>query len=638
MNLPADKAFHDISLFGDVDYHLFNEGTHYRLKDKLGAHPAVRLGTPGWLFSVWAPAARDVSVIGEFNAWRPGVHRLSRRGDSGIWEGFIPGIGCGVRYKYHLVPETPGRPFDKADPMALSAETPPATASRTWQSAYSWQDGDWMKERWNRNRLDAPVSIYELHPGSWKRGAGDRLLNYRELAVLLVDYIGKTGFTHVELLPVMEHPFYGSWGYQITGYFAPTSRYGNPDDLKYLIDTLHQNGIGVILDWVPSHFPDDAHGLFRFDGTALYEHPDPRRGFHPDWDSCIFDYGRPEVRSFLISNALYWLDEFHADGLRVDGVASMLYLDYSRAPGQWQPNRKGGRENLEAMEFIRRLNTEIYHRFPDVMSIAEESTAWPLVSRPVHGGGLGFGLKWDMGWMHDTLDYFSRDPLQRSQHHEKLTFRSMYAFAENYVLPLSHDEVVHGKSALLAKMPGDDWQKFANLRLLYTYMWTLPGKKLLFMGGEFGQWDEWQHDGSLDWRLLENDRHRSLSAMVEELNRLYRRLPALHRFDHAPEGFTWLLPDDRARSVIAYRRSGQQPEDQAIIVLNLTPVPRPDYFVPLPEDGDWRIVFSSDNHRFGGTGRPEYSRISGSGNTPASQSGVSLHLPPLGGIVLIPDS
>jgi 1,4-alpha-glucan branching enzyme len=491
---------HDFSRLSADDLHLFNEGTHYELHAKLGAHP---LADGGVYFAVWAPNARAVSVIGNFNHWDAAAHPLRPRASSGIWEGVVPGIGAGVIYKYRIVSHRRHYTVDKADPLGVFHQVPPETASVVWDLGYEWNDATWMAQRGRRNAIDAPMSIYEVHLGSWRRVAKDkyRSLSYRELATQLAEHVERLGFTHVEFLPVMEHPFFGSWGYQTTGYFAPSSRYGTPQDFKYLVDYLHQRDIGVILDWVPSHFPNDQHGLAYFDGTHLFEHSDPRQGYHPDWNSLIFNYGRNEVRSFLLSSALFWLGEYHADGLRVDAVASMLYLDYSRKAGEWIPNKYGGRENLEAIEFLRALNTAVYERHPDVQTIAEESTSWPMVSRPTYVGGLGFGLKWDMGWMHDTLRYMAHDPIHRHFHHSELTFRMVYAFHENFVLSLSHDEVVHGKGSLLGRMPGDDWQKFANLRLLYGYMFGMPGKKLLFMGGEFGQRGEWHHDGHLEWGL-----------------------------------------------------------------------------------------------------------------------------------------
>ncbi|MGI2335233.1 MAG: 1,4-alpha-glucan branching protein GlgB [Dehalogenimonas sp.] len=637
MRHTENDVYYDYSLLTDTDLYLFNEGSHYQLYDKLGVHEASRLGCPGSVFSVWAPNATAVSVIGDFNEWLPGRHPLQSRGNSGIWEGFIPAIASGTLYKYHITSRYQDRALVKADPMAFACEEPPGTASMVWNVAYQWHDDEWMSRRRGlKNSLESPMSIYEVHLGSWRRKKNGDYLNYDEIGPLLADYVKCNNFSHVEFMPLMEHPFYGSWGYQVSGYFAPTARYGSPEGLKHLIDYLHQNGIGVILDWVPSHFPNDAHGLAYFDGTNLYEHADPRRGFHPEWKSCIFNYSRHEVRAFLISNALFWLDKYHADGLRVDGVASMLYLDYARQSGQWEPNKYGGRENLGAVEFLKLLNTEIYHRFPDTHSIAEESTAWPMVSHPVHHGGLGFGFKWDMGWMHDTLQYFSYDPIHRGYHHEKLTFRGLYAFKENYVLPLSHDEVVHGKSSLLAKMPGDDWQKFANLRLLFTYMFTTPGKKLLFMGGEFGQWQEWCHDEGLDWSLLDFDPHRQLLSLVAELNRLYTRVPALHQLDASPEGFKWLVSDDSVSSIIVFMRLGRDPAERLIVALNMTPVARQCHRITMPDQGCWQIIFSSDDIRYGGTSSPDSSLL----NTSVKNGSIelSLDLPPLGGIILVPET
>jgi len=587
------------------DLYLFNEGSHFRLYDKLGAHPATQDGTTGTYFAVWAPDAKQVSVIGDFNGWDRAPNPLAPRADSGIWEGFVPGVGQGTLYKYHIVSRHKGYRVDKADPFAFHAETPPRSASVVWDLDYEWGDAAWLAGREQTSALDRPLAIYELHAGSWKRHAGKRpgFLNYRELAAELVEYIRSTGFTHVELLPVMEHPFYGSWGYQTTGYFAPTSRYGTPQDFMYLVDYLHQAGIGVILDWVPSHFPGDEHGLGFFDGSHLYEHADPKMGFHPDWKSYIFNYGRPEVQDFLISNAVFWLDKYHADGLRVDAVASMLYLDYSRKEGEWIPNRYGGRENLEAISFLRRLNEEVYHSYPGVQTIAEESTAWPMVSRPTYLGGLGFGMKWDMGWMHDTLEYITKDPVYRKYHHNELTFRMIYAFSENYVLPLSHDEVVHGKAALLSKMPGDDWEKFANLRLLLGYMYAQPGKKLLFMGGEIGQWGEWQHEAALDWGLLDYDRHAALQQWVTALNRLYRDELSLHEQDCDPAGFEWIDGGDIDNSVISFIRRGKTTDDIILVVANFTPTLHPAYRVGTPRGGYWKEVLNGDAKHYCGSGQ-----------------------------------
>src|SRR5262245_7074880 len=535
-------GYSPMSLLTDHDLYLFNEGSHLKLYERLGSHTRVVEGRQGTNFAVWAPDAEKVFVMGSFNGWNKTARELYPRGQSGIWEGFVPDVGHGDAYKYHVVSRYHGYKVEKADPVAFHAETPPRTASIVWNLDYEWHDQDWMSSRANRNSIHSAISIYEVHLGSWRRipEEKNRWLSYREIAPELAEYVQRLGFTHVEFLPLTEHPFYGSWGYQTTGYFAPTSRYGTPQDLMYLIDYLHGRGIGVILDWVPSHFPTDDWALGYFDGTHLYEHSDPRKGIHRDWDSYIFNYGRHEVRSFLLSSATFWLDVYHADILRVDAVASMLYLDYSRREGEWIPNMFGGRENLEAIDFIRRFNAEVYQHHQDVQTIAEESTAWPAVSRPTYLGGLGFGLKWDMGWMHDTLKYIAHEPVHRKYHHNELTFRMIYAFHENFVLPLSHDEVVHGKRALLAKMPGDMWQQLANLRLLYGYMFTQPGKKLLFMGGEFGQWNEWYHDASLDWNLLDYRTHTGIMDWVADLNKVYRSEPALHELDVQHTGFEWV--------------------------------------------------------------------------------------------------
>jgi 1,4-alpha-glucan branching enzyme len=596
---------YDVSLLNDQDLYLFNEGSHYRLYEKLGSHFMTVDGEEGTYFAVWAPNAGGIFVTGTFNGWNPGSHPLRLKGTSGIWEGFIPGVTRGTAYKYHVVSRVNEYRYDKADPFAFHGEVPPDTGSVVWDLWYAWEDGEWMKDRHRRNAAGSPISVYEMHLGSWMRvpEEGNRMMTYRELAPRLVEYLTKMNFTHVEFLPVMEHPFYGSWGYQVTGFFAPTSRYGTPQDFMVLVDTLHRNGIGVILDWVPSHFTKDGHGLNYFDGTHLFEHADPRQGHHPDWDTQIFNYGRHEVQSFLLSNAYYWLDVFHADGLRVDAVASMLYLDYSRKEGEWIPNRYGGRENLEAISFLRRVSEEVYKERPDIVTIAEESTAWPMVSRPTYVGGLGFGMKWDMGWMHDTLLYMGHDPVHRKYHHNKLSFRLVYAFTENFVLPLSHDEVVHGKGSLLGKMPGDTWQKFANLRALYGYMYGQPGKKLLFMGGEFGQWREWNHDDSLDWHLLENPPHAGLSRWVEELNALYRREPALHELDFDPAGFEWVDCNDAEQSVLTFLRKGRSTGDIMLVVCNFTPVPRHNYRVGVPRGGFWREVLNSDAPEYGGSGQ-----------------------------------
>ncbi len=595
----------EAGLLGEQDLHLFNEGSHLRLYEKLGAHPCRRDGVDGTAFAVWAPSAERVAVVGDFNGWKPDLHPMQARGDSGLWERFVPGVGEGCHYKYRVTPPHGGTAVEKADPFAFRAEVPPRTASTVWSLDYAWGDAVWMRERASRNALDAPVSIYELHLGSWRRGGprGERMLGYRELAPLLVDYVKEMGFTHVELMPVMEHPFYGSWGYQLTGYFAATSRYGTPQDLMHLIDQLHQNGIGVILDWVPSHFAVDGHGLGSFDGSHLYEHAHPEQGIHPDWASYVFNYGRHEVRSFLLSSAMFWLDRYHADGLRVDAVASMLYLDYSRNEGEWRPNVHGGNEDLDAIAFLRRLNVEVYGRHPGVQVIAEESTAWPMVSRPTWLGGLGFGLKWDMGWMHDTLGYFARDPVHRKYHQDELTFRMIYAFDENFVLPLSHDEVVHGKGSLLGRMPGDDWQRFANLRLLLGYMWMQPGKKLLFMGGEIGQWAEWSHEASLDWHLLEHAPHRGVQRWVRDLNACYRAEPALHGRDCQPEGFAWIDAGDADQGVLVFLRLGAEGAGDVVVACNFTPVPRHGYRLGVPGGGLWRELLNGDAEPYGGSGQ-----------------------------------
>jgi 1,4-alpha-glucan branching enzyme len=591
------------SLISDDDSHLFNEGSHFRLYEKLGAHVVHHAGQSGTYFAVWAPNAQEVTIIGNFNDWNKRRQRLSPKGSTGIWEGFFPAIGKGTLYKYHIVSRESGYRVDKADPFSCFNEIPPKTASIVWDLDYEWHDQDWMAKRRQRNRLDKPMAIYEMHIGSWRRvlEEGNRSLSYRELAAPLAEYLQQLGYTHVEFLPVMDHPFFGSWGYQITGYFAPSGNYGTPQDLMYLIDYLHQRDIGVIFDWVPSHFPTDEHGLAFFDGTHLYEHADPRQGYHPEWKSYIFNYGRTEVQSFLISNAMFWLDRYHVDDLRVDAVASMLYLDYGRKEGEWIPNQYGGNENLEAINFIRRMNQAVYQHYPAIQTIAEESTSWPMVSRPNYLGGLGFGLKWDMGWMHDTLQYMSRDPVHRRYHHDKLTFRMIYAFHENFVLPLSHDEVVYGKGSLLGKMPGDRWQKFANLRALYGYMYAQPGKKMLFMGGEFGQPNEWAHDGSLQWELLNDPLHQGLKDWVSHLNNLYRNDPALYELDCDPGGFEWIDCDDAEHSVISLIRKAKSTKGLILIVCNFTPVPRYSYRLGAPRAGFWQEVLNSDAGGYGGS-------------------------------------
>ncbi len=621
-----------MSLLTDHDLYLFNEGSHFRLYDKLGARVVTHAGTSGTYFAVWAPNGEQVSVIGDFNGWDKRSHRLSPKGQSGIWEGFFPDVGKGTLFKYHIVSRFNGYRVDKADPFSIFNETPPKTASIVWDLDYHWGDREWMASRRQHNALDKPMATYEMHVGSWRRvlAEGNRSLSYRELATQLADYLQQMGYTHVEFLPVMDHPFFGSWGYQITGYFAPSGNYGTPQDFMHLIDSLHQRGIGVILDWVPSHFPTDEHGLAFFDGSHLYEHADARQGYHPEWKSYIFNYGRTEVQSFLISNAIFWLDRYHADGLRVDAVASMLYLDYARKEGEWIPNRYGGRENIEAINFLRRMNEEVYKYRSDVQTIAEESTAWPMVSRPNYVGGLGFGLKWDMGWMHDTLEYMSKDPLFRRYHHNKLTFRMIYAFHENFVLPLSHDEVVYGKSSLIGKMPGDEWQKFANLRALFGYMYAQPAKKLLFMGGEFGQWREWVHDSSLDWDLLDYPLHAGLQRWVEDLNRLYRSEPALHELDCDPAGFEWIDCNDADSSVLSLIRKAKSSSAIMLVLCNFTPVPRYSYRVGTPRGGQWQEILNSDAARYGGS---NMGNLGGAETAPIGLHGrpysLTLTLPPL---------
>jgi len=628
--MTKPEANQGASLLTEDDLYLWNEGTHHRLYDKLGAHPTDE----GTHFAVWAPNADRVSVIGDWNGWDPETNKLTARGVSGIWEGFVPDARETHAYKFRIFKGD--FEVDKADPFGFHHETPPQTASKVWSLDYQWGDSDWMESRGERNSLSSPISVYEMHLGSWKRGENGRYLTYRELAEQLPDYLNDLGFTHVEFLPVMEHPFYGSWGYQTTGYYAPTSRFGTPQDFMMLIDRLHQAGIGVILDWVPSHFPTDEHGLGNFDGTHLFEHADPRQGFQPDWDTYVYNYGRSEVVAFLISNALFWLDKYHADGLRVDAVASMLYLDYSREDGEWIPNEHGGRENLQAIDFLRHLNETIYSEYPDTQTIAEESTAWPGVSRPTFLGGLGFGFKWDMGWMHDTLEYMTKEPVHRSFHHHELTFRAVYAFSENFMLPLSHDEVVYGKRALLEKMPGDDWQKFANLRSLLTAMYAQPGKKLLFMGAELAQRSEWAHEGQLEWHLLTADWHRGVSKLLGDLNRVYRQEPALHELDCDPAGFEWAVPNDAANSVLAFFRRSADGE-VVLVVHNMTPVPRHAYRIGVPEAGTWRELLNSDAAQYGGSGQGNLGAVD-TGPLAVPHQGqphsIDMTLPPLGTLFL----
>jgi 1,4-alpha-glucan branching enzyme len=636
-NIKNGPVIHDASLLTEQDIYLFRQGTHCRLYEKLGAHTLTHGGVRGTHFALWAPNAESVSVIGDFNGWNNTTHPLQVRPDgSGIWEGFISGVGPGALYKYHLRSRFHGYRVDKTDPFAFRTECPPSTASMVWELDYEWRDSDWLQHRKQANALDAPHAVYEMHLGSWRRVPedGNRSITFREAAQTLVEYVKDMGFTHVELLPITEHPFFGSWGYQTTGYFAPTARYGSPQEFMHLVDVLHQNHIGVILDWVPSHFPTDEHGLAFFDGTYLFEHADPKRGFHPEWSSSIFNYGRHEVRSFLMSSALFWLDRYHIDGLRVDAVASMLYLDYARKEGEWIPNEYGGKEDIDAIHFLRLLNEAVYRDHPGVQTIAEESTAWPMVSRPTYVGGLGFGMKWNMGWMHDTLDYFALDPVYRKHHHDQLTFSIWYAFHENFVLPLSHDEVVHGKGSLIGRMPGDDWQKFANLRALFGYMWTHPGKKLLFMGGEFGQWREWNHDQSLDWHLLSQAPHEGLRRWLKDLNHALRHEPALHQRDFTQDGFEWVDVHDWESSVVSYLRHDAERKESLLVVCNLTPVTRANYRIGVPQTGYWKELLNSDAPFYGGSGQ---GNLGGVDAVPVGAHGryhsLNLLLPPLSVLV-----
>jgi 1,4-alpha-glucan branching enzyme len=625
---------------GALDFYLLAEGTHTRLYETLGVHPGGPDGASGTSFAVWAPNAETVDVIGDWNGWQPGRDPMRAAGTTGVWQAFAPGAIRGQRYKFRLRSRINGYTVDKADPFAFAAEAPPGTASVVAAPAHDWRDAQWIRDRGARQAPGAPLSAYEVHLGSWMRDPErpERLLSYRELAPRLVEHLRHTGFTHVELMPVAEHPFYGSWGYQVTAFYAPSARYGPPEDFMFLVDTLHQNGIGVILDWTPAQFPTDGHGLVFFDGTHLYEHADPRQGRHPEWGSAIFNYGRGEVRSFLLSNATFWLDRYHIDGLRVDAVASMLYLDYARRPGEWVPNAEGGHENRAAISLIQAVNGAIGRDYPDVYVIAEESTAWPGVTRPAETGGLGFDLKWDMGWMHDTLAYFATDPLDRSARHNQLTFRGLYAFVERFLLPLSHDEVVYGKRSLLEKLPGDDWQKFATLRLLYAYMWSQPGAKLLFMGGEFGQRNEWNHDRSLDWHLLQQSPlHGQLELLVGDLNRLYKTEPALHELDAEKEGFQWIAADDAEASVYAYLRFGRDRKMPVLAVFNCAPIPRFNYRLGVPGDGIWFEILNTDGEGFGGS---NHGNLGGVEAAPVSSHGrpfsVNLTLPPLGAVLLKP--
>ena len=627
-----------LGVWSQDDLHLFANGEHFRLYERLGAR--VWPGG-GVYFSLWAPNAAAVDLVGDWNDWRRGANGLGPVGHSGVWEGVVPEAHPGQRYKFHVVSKSADFQVDKADPFAFAAEHPPNTASVIWNGAHDWRDSEWMQSRLGRNALSAPMSIYELQLASWRRDPvdPDRFLSYRELAPMLAEYLNRLGYTHVELMPMMEYPYDPSWGYQITGYFATSSRFGPPEDFMYLVDVLHQNGIGVILDWVPSHFPSDEHGLVYFDGTHLYEHADPRKGFHPDWKSYIFNYDRHEVKSFLISNALFWLDRFHIDGLRVDAVASMLYLDYSRKEGEWIPNEHGGRENLGAIQLLRRLNEVVYQEYPDVQTIAEESTSWALVSRPTSDGGLGFGLKWDMGWMHDTLKYMALDPVHRKGAHGQLTFRMMYAHTENFVLSLSHDEVVHGKKSLLSKMPGTEEQRFANLRLLFAYMYAMPGKKLLFMGGEFGQVNEWYHARSLDWHLLDRQPHSGVQKLVADLNALYKREGALHAREYDPQSFEWIDCSDANASVLLLLRRAERPEESVAVCLNFTPIVRPDYPVGVPVPGRWKELLNTDALEYGGTGEGNLGGKDTTARVAHNQAQTLLvTLPPLGAVFLRPET
>ncbi len=621
---------------GELDTHLLAEGNHQRLYERLGSHSISLQGVRGVVFAVWAPNARRVSVVGDFNAWDGRRHPMRRRVEAGVWELFVPGIGDGALYKYEIIGPLGDRLPLKSDPFAFSQEAPPSTASRVaGEGRGDWLDADWMSRRRALQETSRPISIYEVHAGSWRRGEDNSFFSYDRLADELIPYVKDLGFTHIELLPISEHPFSGSWGYQPVGLFAPTARFGPPEAFGRFVERCHQAEIGVLIDWVPAHFPSDPHGLARFDGTALYEHEDPRLGFHRDWNTLIYNFGRREVANFLAANALFWLDRYHVDGLRVDAVASMLYLDYSRSAGEWVPNVHGGRENLEAVSFLKTLNTLAYGTHPGIVTVAEESTAWPQVSRPVDQGGLGFGYKWNMGWMHDTLAYMAREPVHRAHHHNELTFGLVYAFSENFILPLSHDEVVHGKGSLIGKMPGDRWQKFANLRAYFAFMWTHPGKKLLFMGGEFGQEREWNHDHALDWHLLADPHHRGMQNLVRDLNRLYRGTPALHSLDCEPAGFEWIEGGDAAQSVLAYLRRGDRGTRPVVVVCNFTPIVRQDYRIGVPEGGRWIERLNTDGDTYGGS---NVGNAGGVNTLPRPHHGkpfsIEIKLPPLATLVL----
>lgn len=623
------------SLLTEFEVGLFRSGKYYRAYEKLGSHIIKVNGQWGTYFAVWAPTAKSVSVIGNFNNWQRKRHPLVGRLDGcGIWEGFIPNVSKGELYKY-AIEAYDGRKLEKGDPYALFWEIPPNTSSIIWETHHDWKDQDWMANRKDKMGLDSPFSVYEVHLGSWKKKHGGSVsLGYKELADELVTYVEEMGYTHVELMPVMEHPYYPSWGYQVTGYYAPSSRYGKPEEFMYLVDAFHQANIGVILDWVPSHFPTDAHGLADFDGTHLFDHADPRLGFHPDWKSCIFNYGRSEVRSFLISNALFWLDKYHIDGLRMDAVASMLYLDYSRDDGQWIPNKFGGNENLESVAFLKEFNTAVYKEYPDVVTIAEESTAWPSVSRPIYDNGLGFGQKWMMGWMHDTLQYFQTDPIGRSHNQDTITFSLTYAFSENFMLPFSHDEVVHGKGSLLNKMPGNEWEKFANLRLMFGWMFTHPGTQLMFMGSEFGQYTEWNHNKGLDWEVLEYDTHKQMQTWVKDLNHFYTSTPALYEKQFLEEGYEWIDGSDIKNSVLVYIRKGKNETKPLVVVCHLTPVLMENYRIGLPSAGTWKEVLNSDDKKYGGKGHQNAGKLQTEEvETSGRENSVEITLAPLAVIV-----
>jgi 1,4-alpha-glucan branching enzyme len=641
METITDKLTAHPTLLTDSDISLFKAGGLFHLYDKLGSHLINDGSVQGVYFAVWAPNARQVSVIGDFNGWNDQTNLLELRSDdSGVWEAFVPNVSKGAMYKYSIISQSNHYRTEKRDPLSFYCEVPPNRASIVWDLEYQWKDTQWMVDRHQKNSLDAPVSIYEIHFGSWHRFSSEknRYPTYNEMAEGLIRYVKNMGFTHVEFLPLTAHPFFDSWGYQTDGYFAPTSRYGSPQDLMALIDRLHQHGIGVILDWVPSHFPCDQHGLAYFDGTHLYEHADPRKGFHPEWRSAIFNYGRHEVFDFLISSALFWLDKYHVDGLRVDGGSSMLYLDYARKNGEWVPNKYGGRENLEAVQFLKVLNNNVNEKYPDVQMIVEEATPWPKVTRPTAEGGLGFSMKWNMGWMHDTLLYFAKNPFDRKHVHNKLTFSLWYAFSENFLLSLSHDEVVHGKGSLIRKMPGDDWQKFANLRLLFGYMFGHPGKKLLFMGGEFGQWAEWNQHRALDWHLLEHPRHKGLQSWVQDLNKVYQQHPALYEIDFTAEGFEWIDIGDWRQSVISFIRKGKKKEDVVLVVCNFTPTPRPGYRIGVPSDGRWQELLNSDAKEYGGSGIGNFGGAQAEAvRYHGREFSLSLTLPPLGVLYFKPE-